>query len=205
LSPERLLLAYRMGIFPWYCEGEPILWWSPDPRLILIPEQFHVSRSLAKTLRRQVFAVTMDESFRDVMVGCATTPRRGQDGTWITEAMIRAYCALHDAGYAHSVECWAEGALAGGVYGIALGGCFFAESMFTRVTDASKVALATLARQLQAWDFVMIDCQVTTAHVLRLGAREVPRAEFLRRLDGGLQAATRRGKWALCAGGRSQG
>ena len=197
LSQERLLLAYRMGIFPWYSEGEPILWWSPDPRLVLAPEQFHVSRSLAKTLRRQVFAVTMDQAFRDVIAGCATTPRRGQDGTWITSEMIRAYCGLHEAGYAHSVECWAEGELAGGVYGIALGGCFFAESMFTRVTNASKVALATLAPQLHAWGFVMIDCQVTTQHVLSLGAQEIPRAEFLRRLEHGLKAETRRGKWAL--------
>jgi len=197
LGAERLLLAYRMGIFPWYSEGEPILWWSPDPRLVLLPGRFHVSRSLAKALRRGSFEVTADRAFRDVIRACATTPRRDQEGTWITEEMIRAYCELHDLGYAHSVECWTDGELSGGVYGISLGRCVFAESMFTRVTDASKAALATLARQLLAWDFEMIDCQVTTQHLLSLGAETIPRPEFLRLLAEGLRGETHRGRWVL--------
>lgn len=195
LSEDRLLLAYRMGIFPWYSEGGPILWWSPDPRLILLPDELHVSRSLSRTMRKGTFTVTMDEAFDRVIEACASVPRRGQDGTWITTEMVAAYCGLHAAGYAHSVECWQHGRLAGGIYGISLGRCFFAESMFSRVSNASKVALAELVGYLKSRRFEFIDCQVTNPHLLSLGAREVSRDAFLGMLESGLQAETRKGKW----------
>ena len=181
LSVERLLDAYRHGIFPWYSEGQPLLWWSPDPRMVLFPQELRISRSLKKRLRRTDYEVRTDHRFADVMRACAE-PRAGQPGTWITDAMIKAYTALHAKGYAHSVETWIAGELVGGLYGVAIGRVFFGESMFTRATDASKIALAHLARQLERWDFGMIDCQMATAHLASLGAREIPRAEFMRKL-----------------------
>jgi len=182
LSVARLLEAYRHGIFPWFSEGQPILWWSPDPRMVLLPAELKVSRSLAKTLRKSRFEVRADTVFRDVIENCRM-PRRDQGGTWITAPMVEAYCELHRAGVAHSVETWLDGELVGGLYGVALGRAFFGESMFMRAADASKVALVTLVRQLERWGFGMIDCQMNTAHLASFGAREIPRAEFTRRLQ----------------------
>jgi leucyl/phenylalanyl-tRNA--protein transferase len=181
LSVPRLLAAYRHGIFPWFNAGEPILWWSPDPRMVLIPGEFKISRSLGKTLRNGRYEVRFDTAFEQVMRACAA-PREGASGTWIHEGMIEAYCALHELGYAHSVETWLDGELVGGLYGIAIGRMFYGESMFSRRTDASKIALAHLARQLDRWQFGMIDCQMNTPHLASLGAREIPRSEFVRRL-----------------------
>ena len=195
LSSERLLLAYKLGIFPWYSEGLPILWWSPDPRLILEPAEFRISRRLRQTLKKGRFRVTFDESFSSVIQACAKVRRRGQDGTWITRDMERAYIRLHELGYAHSTESWLGGRLVGGIYGVSLGRCFFGESMFHYETDASKVALATLVQYLKGWGFHLIDAQVTTRHMLGLGAREVPRKEFLKRLRAAVSFPTLRGKW----------
>jgi len=195
LRPERLLAAYEAGIFPWYSEGQPILWWSPDPRLVLFPGEFHRSRSLRKTIRRGTFELRFDTAFEEVITGCAEAPRSYGEGTWITHQMKRAYKRLHELGYAHSIECWHEGVLAGGVYGLSLGSCFFGESMFTRVTDASKVALSAMARLCEAWGFEFIDCQVTNDHLLSLGAREISREDFLKRLHRNLEHPTRRGSW----------
>jgi len=181
LSPERLLDAYRQGIFPWFGNDDPILWWSPDPRMTLFPAEFSVSHSLRKVLRNKVYEIRTDTAFEAVMRACAE-PRPGQDGTWIHEDMIAAYVALHRAGHVHSVEAWRDGELAGGLYGIAIGRMFYGESMFARRTDASKAALAHLAAQLRRWNFGMIDCQMNTPHLASLGAREIPRAEFVRRL-----------------------
>lgn len=196
LSPERLLAAYRRGIFPWFSEGEPILWWSPDPRMVLVPSELKVSRSLRQRLRRGGYEIRVDTAFREVMLGCAR-PRRGQPGTWITRSMLAAYHALHRHGYAHSVETWIDGELAGGLYGVAIGRVFFGESMFTRVTDASKLALVHLVRQLERWEFGLIDCQMRTAHLLSLGAREIPRAEFSRRLQQLIHYPVRPAPWVF--------
>ncbi|MGH8398171.1 MAG: leucyl/phenylalanyl-tRNA--protein transferase [Gammaproteobacteria bacterium] len=184
LSPERLMYAYRHGIFPWYNEGQPILWWSPDPRIVLFPAQFHISHSLRKRLRQGGFEASFDTAFSEVVAACAA-PRRKQPepGTWITPAMQTAYAELHHLGYAHSLEIRMHGKLAGGLYGVALGGVFFAESMFSRRTNASKIALACLAQQLQAWNFGLIDCQVYSDHLAGLGSIPIPRAEFLGLLD----------------------
>jgi leucyl/phenylalanyl-tRNA---protein transferase len=182
LSPDRLVSAYRHGIFPWFSAGDPILWWSPDPRAILIPERFHGSRSLRKRLRRGDLVTTLDRDFAGVIQGCAKT-READGGTWLVPEMIAAYRRLHTLGLAHSVEVWHAGELVGGLYGVAIGRAFFGESMFSRVSDASKVALARLCEQLRAWEFGVIDCQMTTRHLLSLGAFEVPRAEFLTLLD----------------------
>jgi len=181
LSTARLLEAYRQGIFPWYGEGEPILWWSPDPRMVLVPGELKVPRSVGKMLRKSHFEVRADTAFRDVMVACAA-PRRGQRGTWITGEMVEAYTRLHQLGHAHSVETWIGGDLAGGLYGVALGRAFFGESMFSRATDASKIALVHLVRQLQRWEFGIIDCQMATPLLASFGAREIPRREFSNRL-----------------------
>ena len=181
LSLPRLLEAYRNGIFPWFGHDQPILWWSPDPRMVLFPAELKVSRSLARTLRNARFEVRADTAFDAVIEGCRQ-PRRGESGTWITEEMTEAYGTMHRAGFAHSVETWLDDKLVGGLYGVALGRAFFGESMFARVSDASKVALVALARQLQHWGFGVIDCQMNTAHLASLGAREIPRAEFTRRL-----------------------
>jgi len=196
LAPERLLLAYAMGIFPWYDEGQPILWHSPDPRLVLPACELHVSRSLARTLRRGTFRITFDTAFGRVVDACAATPRPGQHGTWVTGEMRRAYKRLHQLGYAHSAEAWRGKQLAGGLYGVSLGGTFFGESMFAREPDASKAAFVSLVRQLQRWGITLVDCQVATAHLERFGAREWPRAVFLAALARSLEEPTRRGIWA---------
>lgn len=177
LSPERLLNAYRHGIFPWYGEGDPILWWSPDPRCILFPEKLKISRSLRKTLKKQAFDIRMDTAFTDVMRACAES-RPGQPGTWITDDMLDAYTHMHELGYAHSIECWQNDALVGGLYGIAIGQVFFGESMFSRVSDASKVALVHLCQYLIAHDFKLIDSQVHTTHLESLGAEMISRQDF---------------------------
>jgi leucyl/phenylalanyl-tRNA--protein transferase len=195
LSTARLLEAYRHGIFPWYSEGEPILWWSPDPRMVLVPEELAVSRSFGKTLRNARYEIRFDTCFDDVMSGCAA-PRAGQPGTWITAEMRAAYNRLHRMGYAHSVETWMEGELAGGLYGVAVGGVFFGESMFTRRTDASKLALAGLVKKVRAEGFGVIDCQMHTAHLESLGARPVARREFIRRLEELIHLDRRPGSWS---------
>lgn len=182
LSADRLLDAYRQGIFPWFSPGDPILWWSPDPRMVLVPKEFKLSRSLEKVLRNGGFEVRFDTAFEQVMRACAA-PRPGQNGTWIQEDMIAAYCALHESGYAHSVEVRLDGILVGGLYGVAIGRMFYGESMFSRVNNASKVALAHLTGQLDRWQFGLIDCQMNTPHLASLGAREIPRAEFVTRLQ----------------------
>jgi leucyl/phenylalanyl-tRNA--protein transferase len=194
LSPGRLVDAYRHGIFPWYSDDQPLLWWSPDPRMVLFPAELCVTRSLKKRLRRRDYEIRADTSFEQVMRACAE-PREGQDGTWITEDMIDAYCALHEQSLAHSVETWIGGELAGGLYGVALGRMFYGESMFTRATDASKLALAHLVTQLERWNFGMIDCQMKTPHLAAFGAREIPRAEFIRRLQELVNYAQPAGKW----------
>ncbi|HJQ62416.1 MAG TPA: leucyl/phenylalanyl-tRNA--protein transferase [Burkholderiales bacterium] len=181
LSIERLTDAYRRGIFPWYSEGQPLLWWSPNPRMVLFPAELKLSRSLQKRLRRRDFAIRTDHVFETVIRSCAA-PRPGQSGTWITEDMITAYGALHRRGRAHSVETWIEGKLAGGLYGVAIGRMFYGESMFARLTDASKIALAHLVKQLERWDYGMIDCQMQTPHLASFGAREIPRADFMGKL-----------------------
>ena len=182
LTPARLLDAYRHGIFPWFNSADPILWWSPDPRMVLFPDKFKISHSLRKTLHNQVYEVRTDTAFEEVMRACAA-PREGQDGTWIHDEMIAAYTALHRLGYAHSVETWEDGELIGGLYGMSIGRMFYGESMFSRRSDASKVALAHLAAQLRRWNFGMIDCQMNTPHLASLGAREIPRTEFVQRLQ----------------------
>lgn len=196
LSAGRLLAAYRLGIFPWFNEGDPILWWSPDPRMVLYPQALKVSRSLAKALRRADYEIRVDSAFRAVLRGCAE-PRRGQRGTWISTRMARAYGVLHEAGYAHSVETWRDGELIGGLYGVALGRAFFGESMFARATDASKIALVHLTRQLERWRFGLIDCQMRTAHLASLGAVEIPRAAFSRALEQLVNYATEPGVWTF--------
>jgi leucyl/phenylalanyl-tRNA--protein transferase len=179
LSAERLIAAYGQGIFPWYQDGQPILWWSPDPRAVLFPNELHVSRSLRRKLKRGTFDVSFDQAFGEVIAGCAA-PRPIQTGeTWITADMAAAYTRLFDLGCAHSVEVWHAGTLVGGLYGVALGGVFFGESMFARMTDASKVALVHLVRRLSAWNFELIDCQVESAHLATLGSRPIARATFL--------------------------
>lgn len=177
LSPQRILNAYRNGIFPWFNPGEPILWWSPDPRLVLFPDKLNVSRSLQKTLRKQLFEIRYDTAFEQVIAACAE-PRTYQGGTWITEDMKQAYLKLHTLGIAHSVEAWQDRQLVGGLYGIGIGRVFFGESMFHRKTDASKVVFAHLVRQLTAWHYQLIDCQVSSEHLFSLGAEEIPRAVF---------------------------
>ena len=177
-SSERLLEAYRAGIFPWYSDDQPILWWSPDPRFVLKLDEFKLSRSLRKTLRRKIFQVTFDRAFEEVIAACATVPRDDQSGTWITAQMEQAYIALHGLGYAHSVESWFEGKLVGGLYGVSLGKAFFGESMFHRKTDGSKVALATLVEKLQGWGFHFVDSQMTADHMTNLGAKEISAADL---------------------------
>ncbi len=194
LTPARLLDAYRHGIFPWFNEDDPILWWSPDPRMVLFPQEFKVSRSLRKTLRAGKYEVRTDTAFERVMQACAA-PRQGQHGTWIHPEMIAAYTELHKMGYAHSVEVWIGGELAGGLYGLAIGRMFFGESMFSRRSDASKIALAHLCTQLARWNFGMIDCQMNTRHLASLGAREIPRKEFVARLQELVHYANRESPW----------
>lgn len=201
LAPERLLSAYAQGVFPWYDE-DPILWFSPDPRMVLRPSELHVGRSLAKRERAAPYAIRMDTAFRDVIEACRNMPRPEQDGTWINDDMVEAYCGLHELGFAHSVEAWiadpasdGEEKLVGGLYGVALGRAFFGESMFAHAPDASKIAFARLVRQLDRWGFELVDCQVTTAHLARFGAAEWTRSDFLDALDRALRGETRRGRW----------
>jgi leucyl/phenylalanyl-tRNA--protein transferase len=191
LRIERLLLAYESGIFPWYSEGDPLLWWSPDPRMVLFPNELHVER----VLKKGEFAVTLDTAFPSVIHACAEVRGPRRDGTWITPEMKSAYCALHHAGYAHSVECWQNGELLGGLYGVSLGACFFGESMFSIVPNASKVAFVRLVRQLTAWEFTLVDCQMHTQHLARFGAKEIPRKRFIKLLRDVLDATTRKGVW----------
>jgi leucyl/phenylalanyl-tRNA--protein transferase len=195
LSPPRLLAAYRRGIFPWYAPGEPILWWSPDPRMVLFPGALRITRSLAKTLRNADYRVTLDSAFAPVIAACAATPRPGQDGTWITTEMQQAYIRLHALGHAHSVETWRDGRLVGGLYGVAIGRAFCGESMFAHVTDASKIALAHLCRFLAERGFGIIDCQMETAHLTSLGARPIPRDDYLARLTALVEQGDGPGRW----------
>lgn len=197
LSPERLLLAYQMGIFPWYAAGDPILWWAPSPRLILRPHDFHLSRRLARELRKEAFTFSMDEAFREVIHACAQVRTLQGQPTWINPEMIDAYCTLHQLGYAHSLECWQQGTLVGGLYGVSVGGFFFGESMFSRVKNSSKAALGILSRQLYAWEFDCIDCQMRTEHLISLGATEVPGGTFFDILQRSILRPDRRGKWQL--------
>ena len=196
LQTERLLEAYRHGIFPWYSEGQPILWWSPDPRTVLFPVRLHIPRSLKRSLRPDRFSVTFDRYFETIVRHCAgPRPQYPAGGTWITPAMVEAYTALHREGYAHSVETWQGDQLVGGLYGVAIGGAFFAESMFTKVDDASKVALVCLVRQLDDWGFRIVDCQQSSPHVLRLGAEEIPRRAYIEHLATAVNLPSRRGSW----------
>ncbi|BCL75887.1 leucyl/phenylalanyl-tRNA--protein transferase [Jeongeupia sp. HS-3] len=181
LAPQRLLAAYRAGIFPWYMPDEPILWWSPSPRMVLVPAELYVGRSLAKVIRHRDYEVRFDTAFAAVMAGCAA-PRGGGHGTWISDEMRAGYGQLHDQGYAHSAECWIDGELAGGLYGVAIGRMFYGESMFARAPDASKMAFVHLVRWLQQQGFGLIDCQMRTDHLARFGGREIPRDEFIVRL-----------------------
>ena len=195
LSESRLLLAYSSGIFPWYSGSNPILWWSPDPRLVLFPGETKISRSLRQLIKKNIFKIKMDTAFESVIRSCADVHRENEGETWITDEMIDAYIRLHNAGYAHSVESWFEGKLVGGLYGVALGSAFFGESMIAIKSNASKVAFTTLVQQLIKWDFRLIDCQLRTKHLLSLGAREIPRSEFLKILKSCLTVTDKRGKW----------
>lgn len=197
LSPERLITAYSQGIFPWFSEGDPILWWSPAPRLVLFPEEFHLPRRLARTLRSNTFTVTVDTAFAAVIAACATASGRDTQGTWITTEMQQAYCTLHQFGFAHSIECWQEEQLVGGLYGVCLDRIFFGESMFTRATNASKVALATLVQLARHHSIALIDCQMTTEHLLRFGARELAREAFQAQLDTHIEDCLPQKKWCL--------
>ena len=197
LSAERLLTAYAIGIFPWYSEGDPILWWSPDPRLILEPANLRISRSLRKTMRREPFDIRADTAFERVIDRCRARPRPDQEGTWITPEMQEAYVELHRRGFAHSIEAWESDTLAGGLYGVSIGDAFFGESMFADRPDASKIAFVHLVRTLDAWGFDLIDCQVETSHLRRFGAVPMCRTEFLQRLRQSADGPTRRGNWKL--------
>lgn len=196
LSAIRLIDAYRHGIFPWFSAGQPVLWWSPDPRMVLMPHELKVSRSLRKALRNRDYEVRADTRFRAVIKACAE-PRPEQEGTWISAGMVAAYCALHEQGLAHSIETWIDGELAGGLYGVALGRMFYGESMFTHAADASKIALVHLVRQIERWHFGMIDCQLHTRHLASLGARQIPRADFMRKLQELVNYPGATGHWEL--------
>lgn len=199
LTPEMLISAYREGVFPWYNEEDPIIWWSPDPRFVLYPEKFHVSGSLRKFLARNIregtFRFTLDHAFAQVIQGCAQSYRPGQEGTWITQKMRESYLELHRLGYAHSVECWYEDRLAGGLYGVALGGCFYGESMFTRLSNASKSALVALVFWLREQGFGLIDCQQRTEHLSRFGAEPIPRKVFREQLKSFVFVSSKNGRW----------
>lgn len=195
LSLERLLLAYRQGIFPWYSEDQPILWWSPDPRMVIYPKELHISKSLRKHLRQKHFTVTFDTSFKDVVAACALSRIKSGEGTWILPEMAAAYCNLQRAGFAHSVEVWHNGELAGGMYGVSLGRAFFGESMFSYQTNASKTAMAYLCAQLTRWGFGLLDCQVPNPHLISMGGVHISREAFLGELRGLLKFPARRGLW----------
>lgn len=198
LSPERLLLAYRSGIFPWYNEGQPIVWYSPDPRFVLYPNQLHVSRRMRPMLNQPPFSVTYDTHFSEVVRQCQHIKRPDQSGTWITQAMQEAYVRLHQLGHAHSVEVWQHNALVGGIYGLALGSIFFGESMFSTVDNASKFGFITLVRRLQQHNFTLVDCQVHTPHLARWGAQHLPRHEFMRHLWHGVALPNRWSPVSTC-------
>jgi leucyl/phenylalanyl-tRNA--protein transferase len=195
LKPERLLLAYRNGIFPWFSKGEPIMWWSPEPRCVLYPENLKVSTSLRQALRKGGYEVRFDTCFTDVIRHCSTTKRKGQRGTWIMKEMVEAYIRLHELGYAHSTEVFIGGELAGGLYGVAIGMTYSGESMFHLRPEASKIALYYLVQRLKDWKFPLIDCQVTNPHLLSLGAEEMPRKEFLKQMKKNREKKGHLGKW----------
>ena len=197
LTAERLLLAYRKGIFPWYSAGQPILWWSPDPRLLLYLSEIHISKSLRRIINSQRFEIRFDTNFDRVIKNCALVYRKNQDGTWITEQMRQAYGQLFQDGYAHSVESYFEGELVGGLYGLSIGKAFFGESMFSNKSEASKIALVALVEKLTLWDFHFIDCQVPTDHLKQMGAVEVERSLFLEQLKQASMAESIRGPWTL--------
>ena len=198
LSPERLLVAYSMGIFPWFSEHEPILWWSPNPRCVLYPKDLKISKSMKQVFRKKIFHITADQDFRSVISACQQQPRLGQSGTWITPEMLEAYCELHQMGFAHSIEVWnASNDLVGGLYGISLGSCYFGESMFARQSNASKAGFITLVHNLQKWGIDLIDCQIHTNHLESLGAVEIPRPYYLDLLKQAVMSKTIRGKWEL--------
>ncbi|MCG8570767.1 MAG: leucyl/phenylalanyl-tRNA--protein transferase [Spirochaetes bacterium] len=194
LSPERLLAAYQLGIFPWYSDMDPILWWSPDPRFVLLFEDFHVSQSLKKIIRKKTFKITADQAFKQVVMGCRQ-PRKKQKGTWITDDMLYSYCNLYNLGFAHSIETWLDDELVGGLYGVSLGKCFFGESMFTKASNASKVAFVYLVEFLKKKQFVIIDSQVYTDHLCTFGAKNISRTDYLAYLNRGLEHPTLRGNW----------
>jgi leucyl/phenylalanyl-tRNA--protein transferase len=195
LTAARLLDAYRHGIFPWYSVGQPVLWWSPDPRMVLFIDEFRVSRSLRKAVRQGGFEIRVDTAFRAVIENCAAAARPGQDGTWITPAVVAAYCALHARGAAHSVEAWQEGQLVGGLYGVAIGRMYYGESMFAHVTDASKVALVHLVGMLRARGMPLVDCQQETRHLASFGARPIPRRTFAEHVSTLVNCAAPSGPW----------
>lgn len=195
LHPMRLLRGYAVGIFPWYSEGQPILWHSPDPRFVLEPSALHVGRTLRQSIRKRPYRLSIDEAFGDVIECCSAVYRPGQEGTWITRAMVDGYSRLHQLGFAHSVEAWDDDELVGGLYGVSLGSLFFGESMFAVAPDASKIAFVALVRQLRAWGFGLVDSQVRTEHLARFGARDIDRSDYLALLRGGLRDATRQGRW----------
>jgi leucyl/phenylalanyl-tRNA--protein transferase len=197
LRPERLLLGYTQGIFPWYAENLPILWHSPDPRMVMTTGDLIVQKSLRKAMKKRPYELKMDTAFVRVLEGCASVPRPGQTGTWLIPEMMDAYSKLHELGFAHSIEAWEGDALVGGLYGVSLGGAFFGESMFAKAPDASKIAFVATVRQLDAWDVKLIDCQVHTDHLERFGAYEISRADYLERLHVALDHPTKRGKWKL--------
>lgn len=199
LSPQRLVNAYRRGIFPWFSRGDPILWWSPDPRMVLFPAELKISRSFGKTLKNAVYTVKLDTAFAQVIAACATTPRHGQSGTWIIPEMQLAYLRLHELGFAHSVETWHDEKLVGGLYGIAIGSAFFGESMFSHCTDASKIALAHLCAHLTAHKFGIIDCQMETTHLASMGAAPIPRDNFLARVNALVDLGDPPGRWPAAA------
>jgi leucyl/phenylalanyl-tRNA--protein transferase len=195
LRPERLILGYTKGIFPWYAENLPILWHSPDPRMVMTTRDLVIARSLRKQIKRKPYELRMDTAFERVLIGCSSTPRPGQNGTWLIPEMVDAYNKLHVLGFAHSIEAWQGDELVGGLYGVSLGAAFFGESMFAKAPDASKIAFAATVRQLDAWHIGLIDCQVHTEHLERFGAYEVPRLQYLEMLRVALDEPTRRGTW----------
>ncbi|MFT4623280.1 MAG: leucyl/phenylalanyl-tRNA--protein transferase [Myxococcota bacterium] len=197
LRPERVLSAYNEGIFPWFSEGQPLLWWSPDPRAVIEVSELRVQRSLRKRIRQTPYRITLDTAFDDVIAACATAPRPDQDGTWITAEMVEAYRALHAAGHAHSAEAWLGDELVGGLYGLAIGTVFCGESMFARASDASKIAFVHLVRQIQLWGFTLVDCQMQTQHLARFGATDMARDRFLYTLRSDRDRTLRAGPWSF--------
>ncbi|KJU83969.1 leucyl/phenylalanyl-tRNA--protein transferase [Candidatus Magnetobacterium bavaricum] len=195
LSMDRLLVAYRQGIFPWYGPDSPILWWAPDPRIVLIPQDINISRSLRQTIKKGLFKVTTDRAFRQVITNCSMNRKIDGGDTWLTKEMIEAYVKLHEAGFAHSIESWHDGELAGGLYGVVMGGVFFGESMFFKKSNASKVAFATIVQKLIEWGFVLIDCQVATSYLMSFGATHMPRKDFMRMIKSAIRIKTSYESW----------